>query len=137
MKPSGDLLCRADGFKWTDDWPQGAGVYADSAIVMDMNSGAILYGKQIDKQHYPASITKLLTTLVALDHAKLTDKVEFSQDSISFLQYGDAHIGMRAGEELTHGRFFICRVAWHLPMKCRMQLQRALESRWAETTIPL
>ena len=66
-----------------------------------MNSGAILYGKQIDKQHYPASITKLLTTLVALDHAKLTDKVEFSQDSISFLQYGDAHIGMRAGEELT------------------------------------
>lgn len=32
---------------------------------------------------------------------KLTDKVEFSQDSISFLQYGDAHIGMRAGEELT------------------------------------
>ena len=83
------------------NWPQGPAVYADSAIVMDMNSGAILYGKQIDKQHYPASITKLLTTLVALDHAKLTDKVEFSQDSISFLQYGDAHIGMRAGEELT------------------------------------
>lgn len=55
------------------NWPQGPAVYADSAIVMDMNSGAILYGKQIDKQHYPASITKLLTTLVALDHAE-TDR---------------------------------------------------------------
>ena len=84
-----------------DNWPQGPATYADSAIVMDMNSGAVLYSKQIEKKHYPASITKLLTTLVALDHAKLTDKVEFSQDSISFLQYGDAHIGMRAGEELT------------------------------------
>ena len=29
------------------NWPQGPAVYADSAIVMDMNSGAILYGKQM------------------------------------------------------------------------------------------
>ena len=44
---------------------------------MDMNSGAVLYSKQIEKKHYPASITKLLTTLVALDNAELTDTVEF------------------------------------------------------------
>ena len=84
-----------------ENWPQGPTTYADSAIVMDMNSGAVLYGKQIEKQHYPASITKLLTTLVALDNADLTDTVEFSQDSISFLEYGDAHIGMTPGEKIT------------------------------------
>lgn len=67
-----------------ENWPQGPATYADSAIVMDMNSGAVLYSKQIEKKHYPASITKLLTTLVALDNAELTDTVEFSQDSISF-----------------------------------------------------
>ena len=50
-----------------ENWPQGPATYADSAIVMDMNSGAVLYSKQIEKKHYPASITKLLTTLVALD----------------------------------------------------------------------
>lgn len=84
-----------------ENLPQGPATYADSAIVMDMNSGAVLYSKQIEKKHYPASITKLLTTLVALDNAELTDTVEFSQDSISFLEYGDAHIGMTPGEQIS------------------------------------
>lgn len=44
-----------------ENWPQGPHVYANSAIVMEMNSGAILYGKKINDKHYPASITKLLT----------------------------------------------------------------------------
>lgn len=82
-------------------WPQGPSVYGDSAIVMDMDSGAIVYGKQIDKKHYPASITKVLTALVALENSKLTDQVLFSEDSISFLEYGDAHIGMTPGEVLS------------------------------------
>lgn len=92
-----------------DNWPQGPATYADSAIVMDMNSGAVLYSKQIEKKHYPASITKLLTTLVALDNAELTDTVEFSQDSISFLEYGDAHIGMTPGGADQYGRCALCR----------------------------
>ena len=82
-------------------WPQGPSVYGDSAIVMDMDSGAIVYGKQIDKTHYPASITKILTALVALENSELTDEVLFSEDSISFLEYGDAHIGMTPGEILS------------------------------------
>lgn len=85
------------------DWPQGPFVYADSAVIMDMESGAILYAKQPDKQHYPASITKLLTTLVALENANVTDKVRFTDDSISFLQWDNAQIGMKAGEELSLG----------------------------------
>ena len=82
-------------------WPQGPQVYADSAVVMDMESGAVLFEKNGDKQHCPASITKLLTTLVAVENAELTDKVKFTEDSISFLQYDDAQIGMQAGEELN------------------------------------
>lgn len=84
-----------------ENWPQGPNVYAGSAVVMDMESGAVLFGKNTDAQHYPASITKLLTTLVALENGKLTDKVKFTDDSISFLQYDDAQIGMKSGEELN------------------------------------
>lgn len=83
------------------NWPQGPHVYAESAIIMDMKSGAVLFGKNVDEKHYPASITKLLTTLVALDNAELTDKITFTDDSISFLEYGDASIGMTAGEQLS------------------------------------
>lgn len=83
------------------NWPQGPSVYADSAVVMDMESGAILYSKNMDKKHYPASITKLLTSLIAMENGKLTDKITFTEDSVSFLQYDDAQIGMKPGEELS------------------------------------
>lgn len=84
-----------------EGWPQGPEVYAHAAIVMDMGSGAILYAKRPDEQHYPASITKLLTTLVALENAELTDKVTFSQASVDILNWDDANIGMRPGEEIS------------------------------------
>ena len=84
-----------------ENWPQGPHVYANSAIVMEMNSGAVLYGKKVDDKHYPASITKLLTALVALENSKPEDEVYFSEDSVSFLEYGDASIGMRPGEILN------------------------------------
>lgn len=100
-KEKADSYAREIDTNLLPNWPKGPAVYADSAIVMDMESGAILYGKQADKQHYPASITKLMTTLVALENAELKDKVRFTEDSISFLQWDDAHIGMKAGEELN------------------------------------
>ena len=84
-----------------EGWPEGPAVYADSAIVMDMDSGAVLYGKQTDVKHYPASITKRMTALVALENSELTDEVLFSDESISFLEPGDASIGMTPGEILS------------------------------------
>lgn len=84
-----------------EGWPQGPQVYGESAIVMDMESGAVLYAKKPDERHYPASITKLMTALVALENAELDAEVYFSEDSVSFLEYGDAHIGMRPGEILS------------------------------------
>lgn len=83
------------------DWPQGPQVYGDSAIVMDMKTGAILYAKGIDEQRYPASITKILTALVAIENSKPTDMVKFSEESIQSLQPGYAHIAMKAGEEIS------------------------------------
>ena len=82
-------------------WPVGPNIYSESGIVMDMDSGAILYAKKIDDQHYPASITKILTAVVALENSQLTDRVKFTQNCIDFLEYGDAHIGMKVGEEIS------------------------------------
>lgn len=84
-----------------ENWPEGPAVYAQSAIVMDMGSGAVLYAKKPDERHYPASITKLLTTLVTLENGTLADRVTFSQDSVDILNWDDASIGMRPGEEIS------------------------------------
>ncbi len=85
----------------TEGWPQGPGTYGEAAIVMEVESGAVLYAKNIDDHHFPASITKLLTALVALENGKFTDPVVFSHESLAFLQPGDAYIGMKEGNQIT------------------------------------
>ena len=50
-------------------------LYSASCVVMDTQTGAILYSKNRSDRHYPASITKILTTLLALEHTELTDNV--------------------------------------------------------------
>ena len=83
------------------NWPVGPAIYGEAGIVMDMKSGAILYAKNMNSQYYPASITKVLTALIALENSKTTDMVTFTQASIDFLQYGDANIGMTPGEQIS------------------------------------
>ena len=70
------------------NWPQGPGTYGDAAIVMEAETGAILYAKNIDAQEYPASITKLLTTLIALENGEMDDTVTFSHESIQLYSAG-------------------------------------------------
>ena len=47
-------------------WPEGPKIESPYAIVMEINSGTILYEKESDVANYPASITKIMTTLLAL-----------------------------------------------------------------------
>ena len=69
-----DMPVESNGYK---DWPQGPGTYGEAGIVMEVGTGAILYAKNIDAHEYPASITKVLTALVALENGQLTDNVTF------------------------------------------------------------
>lgn len=82
-------------------WPKGPSTYGEAGIVMDVGKGAILYAKNIDEHEYPASITKVLTALVALENGQLTDEVTFTHESVAFLQPGDSSIGMKEGDVVS------------------------------------
>lgn len=83
------------------NWPQGPGTYGEAAIVMDAGTGSILYAKNIDGHEYPASITKVLTSLIALKYGNLSDNVTFSNDCVSFMQPGDSSVGLKEGNVIT------------------------------------
>lgn len=83
-----------------ENWPKNPSINGKSAILMDAESGAILYQKKPNKKMYPASITKILTALVTLDTQKLKTKVTFSHKAVYSLQYGDAHIAIDEGEKV-------------------------------------
>ncbi len=80
-------------------WPTGPSVQSDAAIVMEASTGLILYEKDIYTAYYPASITKTLTALLALENCPLTDIVTMSE-AAEKNTYG-SQIGLVAGEELT------------------------------------
>jgi D-alanyl-D-alanine carboxypeptidase len=82
-------------------WPEGPAVEAGAAIVMDADTGAILYEKNIDMELYPASITKIVTTMVALEHGNLDDIIPFSDFSVNSLDADSSMVGMIPGEEIT------------------------------------
>ena len=83
------------------NWPTGPHVFAYAAIVMDVESEGVLYGKNIHERMYPASITKYLTALIALENAELTDTIYITEASVYSVGWGYAHIGMQAGEEIS------------------------------------
>ncbi len=83
------------------DWPEGPAIGAGSAILMEMNTKTILYAKDIHEQMYPASITKIMTSLLAYENCNLNDIVTFSHDAVHDVPYDGANMGMDTGEALT------------------------------------
>ena len=74
---------------------------AQSAIVVDMQSGYTLYEKNIQTQHYPASITKIMTATLALEKLKMEDIVTFSHNAVYSIEPGSSSAYAREGEQFT------------------------------------
>ncbi len=84
-----------------DNWPLGPAIGAEAAILMDANTGAILYEKNIHEKLYPASITKLLSTYIAVQECELSEMVTFSEEAVHSINWWeDANMGVYAGSSL-------------------------------------
>ena len=68
---------------------------AESAILMDATTDKILYEKNSRTKQYPASITKLMTILLALEHGSLEDEITFSHEAVISIEPGSAHIAIQ------------------------------------------
>lgn len=76
-------------------------IVAESAILMDAETKTVLYEKNAYETHYPASITKLMTALLAIENLSPDDTITFSTDAIYGIERGSSHIGIQVGEQLT------------------------------------
>ena len=106
MPPS--ILCQADAplslsHDLTDlpDWPVGPSVQAECAILIDANSGNILYGKNIHSPQPPASITKVLTALVACEESSMSETITFSHNAIYDLPWDSSIVGFSEDEQVN------------------------------------
>lgn len=83
------------------DWPAGPQISGDGAIVIDADTGIILYEKNIYDKFYPASTTKILTTLVALENSELNEIVTVSYAADNYVSKTSSRMGLLEGEQIT------------------------------------
>lgn len=82
-------------------WPQGPQIEAQSAVLMDVVTESILYSKNADTQLYPASITKIMTALLACEHLDLNDTLVMSQEAAFGIEAGSSSIYADTDEVFT------------------------------------
>lgn len=83
------------------EWPEAPELVSGAAILMDADTGAILYEKNAYERNYPASTTKILTGLLVAQNNALSDVVTFSSDAANSVSLEDATLASKTGEQFT------------------------------------
>lgn len=76
-------------------------IVSESAIIVEVSTGKIIYEKNSTKQMFPASTTKVMTAILTIENCNLTDIVTVSETALSNIPQGYVTCGLVAGEELT------------------------------------
>ena len=76
-------------------------IKSETAVLIEAETGAVLYSKNKDKRMYPASITKIMTGLLALENCEPTDIMTASYQSVHNLPYNSSHIALDTGEQIS------------------------------------
>ena len=83
-------------------WPgYKGGLASECAILMEVSTGTVLYEKNSRKQSYPASITKIMTSLLCLENTSLNETVTFSKDAVFGIERNSSNLWIDVGEQLT------------------------------------
>ena len=83
-------------------WPDAPDVNSSSCILIDADTGSILFERNSHEKCYPASTTKILTGLLTIENCNMDDVVTFSQSAANSINvYEDANLSSKAGEQFT------------------------------------
>lgn len=74
---------------------------AEAALLMDLKTGRLLFGKNVERKLFPASTTKIMTGILALEMGNMEDVVTATYEAIKDITLEDSHMGILIGEELT------------------------------------
>ena len=76
-------------------------VSSEGAVLLNANTGEVLFEKNGTTRFYPASITKLMTALLTVENCRLSDTVTFSKSATTNLESGAVTLSLVEGDKLT------------------------------------
>ena len=83
------------------NWPAGPETTSEAAVLIDADTGAVLYDKGMNECRYPASTTKLMTILLATENSSPRDIVTFTETGIRDVTWDSSNINAQLGEQMT------------------------------------
>ena len=75
--------------------------YSPSCLLMEISTGKILYEKNTNEKMYPASTTKLMTAILAVEKCQLTDIATVKSSAVSNIPEGYTSAYLREGEQFS------------------------------------
>lgn len=76
-------------------------IYSSGSVLIDAKTGKILLQKDMNKKLYPASTTKILTAILAIENLNLDSKLTASRSAVMAIPSGYSNAGIKAGESLS------------------------------------
>ena len=99
--PHGAYYSEAAATDALHGWPVGPSIEGQAAVVINLQNGGILYAKNADTVLYPASITKILTCLLACENLDMNMSFAMSQSAAFGIEPGSSSIYGDTGEVFT------------------------------------
>lgn len=88
--------------------PQDLEVDGAAVLLLELNSNTMVYAKNIDERREPASLTKIMTCLLALEHGTLTDQITVSESALTDMDPDGSSANLIAGEVFTLDQLLYC-----------------------------
>ena len=76
-------------------------IYSSGSVLMDASTGKVLIQKDMNKQLYPASTTKILTAIIAIEKLDLSSTLTTSRSAVMSIPSGYSNAGIKVGESLN------------------------------------
>ncbi len=95
------IVVDESGVSTPDGVAANISVQAEGAALIDAKTGMLLYGKNAEKRMYPASMTKVMTLLVACESGKLDDIVTVSGNAVNSIPWDSSKADLVEGEEIS------------------------------------
>ncbi len=87
-------------YNYTSDFQ----IQAKAAALIELSTDTLIYGYEIDKQIYPASLTKIMTCILAIEHGNLDDVLTVSGTALQNLSEFGSTAGLKEGTDRTEHR---------------------------------
>lgn len=85
-----------------------AAITANAALLVNDTKNKVLYAQDIYSKQYPASVTKIVTALLALKYADLSDTVTVSYNAAHITEYGAKLCGFQEGDQISMRDLLYC-----------------------------